>query len=286
MASKYWIKLYHEILYDPKMGKMSDKLFRHTIQLFLLAGETDKEGELPSIDDICWALRITENECNETLQELQRLNVANCNGDSVWYITHFKNRQDASTSTERSRARRERIGKKQVKNNQPDATNTQRNVAPDADTESKEEEKEEESVPKKRHADFGKVCDVYQYEIGGLSQTISDSLDDDIRTYSATWVIEAMKRAAKANARNLNYVEGILRNWQTIGGPQNDKPKKAYKNGGSNGTPSNQPNRPAQGRASPGHRADAGKQGDDSGGIPAQVAAAFKRISRASGSGA
>ena len=98
------------------------------------------------------------------------------------------------------------------------------------DSSFKEEEKE-------RHPDFAKVCQEYQYEIGGLSQSVSDTLDDDIKTYSAAWVIDAMKLAAKANIRRLDYVEGILKNWLAIGGPQNDKPKGnskqngAYKNG-------------------------------------------------------
>ena len=76
-----------------------------------------------------------------------------------------------------------------------------------------------------RHNDFARVCEAYQYEIGGLSQTVSDALNDDLKIYPAGWVIEAMKLAARANARNLNYVEAILKNWQAAGGPQNDKSK-------------------------------------------------------------
>ena len=41
MGAKFWIKLYHEILDDPKMGRMPDRLWRRTIELFLLAGELD-----------------------------------------------------------------------------------------------------------------------------------------------------------------------------------------------------------------------------------------------------
>ena len=46
MASKYWIKLYYEILDDPKLGKLTDWLFRRAIELFLLAGENDNDGLL------------------------------------------------------------------------------------------------------------------------------------------------------------------------------------------------------------------------------------------------
>lgn len=143
MASKYWIKLYHEILHDPKMGKLPDKLWRRVIELFLLAGEFDQDGALPSIEEIAWTLRISEEECNETLQQLQRLNVAHCNDDETWVITNFADRQDASTSTERSKAHRERKRHEKqlepLRNAQNDATETQRNVAPDTDTDTDKE---------------------------------------------------------------------------------------------------------------------------------------------------
>lgn len=153
MASKYWIKLYHEILHDPKMGRLPDKIWRRCIELFLLAGEFDQDGILPGIEEICWTLRITIEECNETLQQLQHLNVAHCNDDGTWIITHFAERQDASTSTERSRAHRRRArqqeqlkpfreaetGTDSQQTGDNNATELQRNVAPDKDTDTDKE---------------------------------------------------------------------------------------------------------------------------------------------------
>lgn len=156
MASKYWIKLYHEILSDPKMGRMPDKLWRRTIELFLLAGEYDQDGTLPSLAEMAWVLRITEEECNVSLQELQRLQIVHCNDAGEWVVTHFADRQSAADSAERSRQHRQR--KQREKRLKPlreaeiqpdpapeppkepdpeppkDATKMQRNVAPDTDT--------------------------------------------------------------------------------------------------------------------------------------------------------
>ena len=61
MASKFWIKLYMEILDDPKMGNLSDHLFKRAVEMFLLAGDYDKDGFLPPEKDISWRLR-TNNE--------------------------------------------------------------------------------------------------------------------------------------------------------------------------------------------------------------------------------
>lgn len=109
MASFYWIKLYHAILDDPKMGLMTDELFAFTIKLFLVAGETDKEGELPPIEHIAWRLHITQEACNEKLHELKRNGIIQCNEDeTLWLVTNFAERQEAVPGKERVRQFRKR----------------------------------------------------------------------------------------------------------------------------------------------------------------------------------
>ena len=92
-----WIKLYHEILTDPKMGRMSDKLFRRTIELFLIAGIEDNDGILPEIQDISWTLRTTDKEIQKVIEELENLNIIT-NSDQGYVITHFQDRQKSDLS--------------------------------------------------------------------------------------------------------------------------------------------------------------------------------------------
>ena len=105
MKSKYWIKLYHEVLDDPKMGRLSDRLWRRTIEVFLLAGDTDEEGKLPALDDMAWRLRIIPEELEADLIELQRVGIVLL-AAGVWSVGNFEERQRPSTSTERSRRHR------------------------------------------------------------------------------------------------------------------------------------------------------------------------------------
>lgn len=109
MASKYWIKLYHEILDDPKMGKLPDNLWRRAIELFLLAGDLNQDGELLDTEGIAWKLRIT---CNETLQNelqaLQQCNIVTLLDNGNWLVIHFAKRQEAVDVNERVKRFRER----------------------------------------------------------------------------------------------------------------------------------------------------------------------------------
>lgn len=108
MASKYWIKLYHEILDDPKMGKMPDRLWRRTIELFLIAGEYDQEGLLPTTEDISWRLRIPENEIIDDLNFLEMNGIlTKTETDNIYSVTKFSDRQSAMTGAERIRRFRE-----------------------------------------------------------------------------------------------------------------------------------------------------------------------------------
>ena len=75
MASKYWIKLYHEILDDPKMGRLPDALFRRAIEFFLIAGERGREGDLPPLADIAWRLRADEIALLAQMEDLEALNI-------------------------------------------------------------------------------------------------------------------------------------------------------------------------------------------------------------------
>ena len=107
VGSNYWIKLYHEILDDPKMGRLSDRIWRRSIEMMLLAGDFDIDGELPSLEDMSWRLRIDPEILETDLVELQKTGILSCDG-GTWQITKWTDRQGPMSSTERSQRRRER----------------------------------------------------------------------------------------------------------------------------------------------------------------------------------
>lgn len=121
MASKYWIKLYHEILDDPKMGQLPDRAWRRVIELFLLAGELDSGGLLPPVGDIAWRLRVDETELLEDLSVLEDVGIIR-ETDDGWLVCKFAERQAAVPAAERMRRMRERRRKEQYYQRETAAT--------------------------------------------------------------------------------------------------------------------------------------------------------------------
>ncbi len=140
MASRYWIKLYHEILDDPKMGRLSDTLFRRTIELFLLAGDYSREGELPPLTDIAWRLRVDLEALIGEMNELRENGILTLSDSNVWIVTHFKQRQSAEPTALRSHHYREFLQKNKFRHE----TATKRDADIDVDIDA-EEEKESDA---------------------------------------------------------------------------------------------------------------------------------------------
>jgi hypothetical protein len=104
---KYWIKLYIEILDDPKMARLPNHLWRRLVELFLLAGRQGDDGALPPVEETAWSLRLSEDKLLEDLQRLAEVGVVQKSTSGIWSVTHFKERQ-GSESLERVRRYRQR----------------------------------------------------------------------------------------------------------------------------------------------------------------------------------
>jgi hypothetical protein len=125
MASYYWIKLYHEILDDPKMGRLPDRTWRRVIELFLLAGDYDEEGRLPAITDIAWRLRIDEVELLDDMELLKQVGIVH-QDNGYWIVTKFAERQAPVDAAERARRFRDRERKRRYYSDNASETEPER----------------------------------------------------------------------------------------------------------------------------------------------------------------
>lgn len=107
-VTDYWLKLYCEILDDPKMGCLSDHLWRRAIELMLAAKRLGKDGLLPAAEQIAWMLRLSDvAQLQSDLEAIAATGIIQPEGDG-WLIVNFARRQGPSTSTERKRQQRDR----------------------------------------------------------------------------------------------------------------------------------------------------------------------------------
>ena len=219
MGRYTWIKLYTEILDDPKMGRLPDYLWRRAVELFLLAGKEGNDGALPPVNVIGWALRLDEIKTAEHLTALSAVGVVHEAEPGKWVVTHFAKRQAAMTDAERKQ--KQRAGLNPEKGHKPKSGASQschENV-----TEA-EVEVEEESTTTTAASGAQNVFALYQENFGALTQVLKDRLIDLEQTYTPAWVIAAMDEALMSNVRRLAYVESILQRWK-IEGFKSKKPK-------------------------------------------------------------
>ena len=202
MPSKYWIKLYIEILDDLKMGMMTDYLWRRTIELFLVAGEYAEDGRLPPLKDLSWRVRISKDEMTEILQELEELKITAFDGND-WYVLNFVKRQ-TSESLERVRRFREREKQKNGERYSNVTVTPQSNGYNGVNVLSSS-------------TSLINPFKTYEENIGALTPAISDAIGQAVDDYTEEWCIEAIKKAAKMEKRSWLYCEGILRGWKRDG---------------------------------------------------------------------
>ena len=103
---RWWIKLWIEILDDPKMGMMQDHVWRRTVEMFLLAGELNEEGNLHTAEEIAWRIRGDEAEIIQALRQMEKVGIAEHLPDGGWRLTHFAKRNEALDDVTRQRLSR------------------------------------------------------------------------------------------------------------------------------------------------------------------------------------
>jgi DnaD/phage-associated family protein len=202
----YWAKIYIEIIDDPKMATLPDRLWRRILELFLLAKKFNDGGKLPDTKQIAWMLRMSTDELDLDMKQISSTKII-IQTETGWFIPNFEKRQAAATNTERVQQFRKRQQNEQYYGN---VTEMKRNVTQINRVQNTESETETEPSA----ADIYKA---YQNNIGELSGIISEKIDADINDYSASWVLEAIQKATILEKRSLAYVEGILKGWKRNG---------------------------------------------------------------------
>ena len=103
----YWLKLYMEILDDPKMATLPDRLWRRVVELFMVAKLENRDGLLPEVQHIAWRLRMHTDDLVMDLRQIAATGIIENTSDG-WLVRNFSKRQAASPNTERKQRQRQR----------------------------------------------------------------------------------------------------------------------------------------------------------------------------------
>ena len=146
MASKYWLKLFHETIYDPKVMMMSPGARLRFYECLCLAGDYDKDGELPPIEHMMFVFRISREQLFDELNELVKSEMVIQDGDK-FIIKNWTKRQVAMDSTERSSRYRESKQHKEYQSVSRNCNETATNCDADVDIDKEVDvDKEEKRV--------------------------------------------------------------------------------------------------------------------------------------------
>lgn len=114
-----WLRLYSEMLDDPKIQRLPPPLFKTWINLLCLANKNEtNRGELPCIEDIAFCLRISEEDATSALQTLIQKGLIENRGDGFTPRNWTKRQPESDNSAKRMReARGKQEEPEQVPNN-------------------------------------------------------------------------------------------------------------------------------------------------------------------------
>jgi hypothetical protein len=113
MAKRIWIKLYLEMLDDPRKARLPTHLWRRLVECSLLAGLQGDDGALPPVEEMAWRLHLPTDRLLEDLHGLAEAGMVQADGTDAdapghWNVPDFAKEQEPLSSAERVRHFRER----------------------------------------------------------------------------------------------------------------------------------------------------------------------------------
>ena len=227
MAGNYWIKFYVEVLDDPKMATLPDRLWRRFYELCLLAGKYYDDGNLPDCEQLAWALRMSVDELQSDLDALVNKRLITKTEDG-YLVTQFVKRQSKMSNAEKTARYRKSKHTEEYESNYPvtePVTDVLLKVTQITDNRLTDNRLQITEAEAEKNA-AGAVFRAYESEIGLLTPAIADKINLAIEDYPLDWITDGIKESAKHNARSWAYVEAILKRWKFEGKSNGKRPAK------------------------------------------------------------
>ena len=199
-SNNYWMKLWFDILNDPKMGTLPDRLWRRVIELFLLAGQNGEDGSLPDVKSMAWQLKLTEKVMLNDLQNIAKTGIVKELEPGIWEVTNFEKRNASVTTTKRVKDFRSRESyKKSNVSDNADVTQMKRECNADVTSRYQEEQKNRRTelteLTTTTPAEFLEFAEVYQSVTGSEPLVLNAEIEAVSEIVKAGGTPEDYRRA-------------------------------------------------------------------------------------------
>ena len=226
--NNYWMKLWFDILRDPKMGMLPDRLWRRVIELFLLAGQNGEDGLLPDVPTIAWQLNKPVTAIVADLNKIAEVGIVQEIQEGKWVVTNFKKRNEPVDSRKRIKDFRQR--ERYEKSNES-VTEVKRECNEALQLRYQEEQKNritEKQITETTNqsssiAEKGDDDDLFRaFEtIAAVTPEVRKAINQAADSYGAAWVRDAIAEGVVHGAKSFAYVNRILASWKANGKPSN-----------------------------------------------------------------
>ena len=116
MSGYYWLKVYTEIIHDPKVMRLDPLVRLRFYECLVLAREYDQGGDLPPDEDAAFIFRIQDSQYQSEMKVLESAGLVDQNG--TWHLPKFTERQSPVGSSERVKKYREKKHHEEYENEQ------------------------------------------------------------------------------------------------------------------------------------------------------------------------
>jgi hypothetical protein len=114
-----WLRLYDDVLDDPKVQRLSPELFKHWINLLCLANKGSPRGAIPTdLDDLSFRLRVSVDEATQILVRLSEAGLLERDDENRLHPHGWDQRQFKSDNTT------ERVNKWRARKDAPEKDET------------------------------------------------------------------------------------------------------------------------------------------------------------------
>lgn len=90
-----WFRFYTEALHHPKVQRLPPQLFKHWVNLLCLVAQEETHGEVPSVSDVAYHLKVKEPAVLNLIDQLVGLQLLDRDDDGV-FVHNWDERQPRS----------------------------------------------------------------------------------------------------------------------------------------------------------------------------------------------